>query len=242
MNTRIPTLAFLTLALLAPQTGAQDQAQPATKTAKPKVTINFSGGTLAEFLEEVRKSAKGTNILAAASTNQVEVPPLVVTNAGVLEILMSVANITSDAPDRLVRVDGSGTMYSVTVLSNQSRVGRTASQEDNRPELKSWSLVGLTSQPANLPEGAHLSMPAKTILTAIETALAMMDTEQTAKPKIRYHEDSGLLFLLGTRDQLSVVGDTLGNIRQTLLESRSDAMRAAPRRAAGQSPPRSKAK
>lgn len=242
MNTRIPTLAFLTLALLAPQTGAQTPVQPATKTAPSKVTIDFSGGTLAEFLEEVRKAAKGTNILAAANTNEVAVPALVVTNADVLGTLLSVANISSKSPTQVVRVDGSGTMFSVTVQDQRSRVAGQHVEKADHTSLRSWSLVGLTSRPSNLPEDARLSMPAKTILTAIETALAMMDTDQKVKPKIRYHEDSGLLFLLGTNEQLSAVDDTIGNIIRTLLEVRRDAMRANPRGAAGQSTPAGKAK
>ena len=165
-----------------------------------------------------------------------------VTNADVFETLLSVANITSDAPNRVVRVDGSGSMFSVTVQDRRPGVAGQRAEKPDQTSLRSWSLVVLTTQPTNLPKDARLSMPAKTILTAIETALAMMETDQKVKPKIRYHEDSGLLFLLGTKEQLNVVDDTIGNIGSTLNQIRGDAYRASPRRAAGQSTPADKAK
>jgi hypothetical protein len=80
---------------------------------------------------------------------------------------------------------------------------------------------------APVTEGSDPYLSMETVLTAVDTGLAVA-AEQSAldaggageKAIVRYHEDSGLLFVAGTHTQLKVVEEVIGNLERQAAEAR----------------------
>jgi len=70
-----------------------------------------------------------------------------------------------------------------------------------------------------LTRGTGDTLKTQTILMAIDTGLAIEGVGSRAK--IKYHEDSGLLFVRGTSEHLRLVTSVLDELRRDVQPSRS---------------------
>jgi hypothetical protein len=190
------------------------------------VTVSFSGGTLADFVAAVRGAGNGLNILAPSEASKVgPLPAITLVNAPVSSALEAVTTIVDRSRfDVVVHTMRNGppnqTVYSVRVSVAPSAEPRPLEPR----QVKVFSLRGLTDSPGKKAEGTML--PTQTVLTAIDTGLALA-TEEGDTPVLKYHTDSGLLFVRGTAAQLAVVAQTLEQLHNDLLHLQAAAAAAA---------------
>jgi len=232
----LPLLAGFCLAQGSGASGQEKAAQEkgaeaiAAKGPGVQVSLSFAGGTMAQFVAAVRKAEPKVNIVVSDSVAAVAVPALEVSDAELGQLLESVCEASSSVGDTgmLLRCGGQklrsadrATVYSIT--------GRWNNRASLDPvETIVLSLNRLTSDdPLNDIKGIEID----TILSAIE-ASSHFDEEG---PKMRYHKDSGLLFLHGSVRQLKRARDVLvtleedQDVRVRLAEQLKRQLRAAGR-------------
>jgi hypothetical protein len=212
-------LATLTTIALA----AQD---PLDARAEPAVSVAFPGGTLSAFVAEVRKADKSINIVVSALADDVEVPALALQSATVYSALRAVGQIVPQDFHVNVEVQPpgpSGTpVYAVAVRPMQQPATAAAFTPLTKV-VQVFSLRQLTDRVPGDPQDVAV-VPPKTILTAIDTGLGIDGGKDDAT--IRYHEDSGLLFVQGTPEQTNLVSEVLRSMIRDLEMRRQAAQQA----------------
>jgi len=222
MSNSTATLAILALTMFATHSPAQDDPKPQEGgTGRPRpqveqrVNVDFKGGTLAELLDQIRK-ASDANILSSADANNVLLPTVTLKDALVGEALEGIATIASNRAWQVnARREGLG-VYSLRVIYTSAGNGSSPAQ---KPRLRVYSMADLTTQPAHLPAEANVAMSPATVLTAIETCLAVLGSGQS-KPTIRYHEDANLLFIYGMPSQIEAAEQTMQSLEQNVRHRR----------------------
>ena len=99
----------------------------------------------------------------------------------------------------------------------------------NQDQLRVFSLRGLITAPADQPDS--MVMNVDTVLTAIDTGLGVSEER---KATIRFHKDSGLIFVRGTNMQVELVRGILGQLENDVQSHRASQMRAKQMKAARQ--------
>lgn len=228
MRHSIP-LICLTLCATVPGTvtwgPGQDapQSQPRVET----ISVDFSGGTLADFVAAVRAAGAGINIVVSPRAADVVLPPMKLQQTRVFAALEAVGRIV--APEYAVEVGhsehdpGSKPIYSLTVRHLVKRT-RTQSGKPHK-EVRVFSIRTLTQKLPGDPDVPGLVTKPETILTAIETGIEAGGEGERAR--IRYHADSGLLFVFGTAAQTSLVGEILRSMTNDCSQIRRSALQAS---------------
>ncbi len=231
--TKLPFLAILsTVAVLGSEALAQEskQATPANIAADPVVSLDFTGGSLADFAAALRKAGNDINIVMPEIAAKVELPALTLSKATVESALRSIGAITSE--DTRVRVETlrsvKGTpVYAVSVqIRNRRSTGGgpvttqmpAPNQEASPLRVSVFSLKFLTDTVPGDSEADGLTMKPETILTAIDTGLGVR--VGGSKPEFKYHEDSGLLFTQGNARQIGLVQNIIQSMESDIRRLR----------------------
>ncbi len=221
---RISGLLLLSSFLLpAQEAGGDPSPHKAPRPMGAVVTASFRGGTLADFVAVVRAAEPRANIVVATVAATAKVPPMEVRGAG-LDQLLNGACAVAEA-EFVVRVNefrGDGEpVYSIVAmpqgpLGPQGQVQSTPSKPEESTAV--FSLNRLTEPDPRL---GTPGLPAETILSAMEAG----NGDEPKQPVLRFHRQSGLLFVRGNRTQIALVKDLLSNLERDLDERRR---RAAP--------------
>lgn len=215
MNTK--SIVLLLLAPLALSTeSVVAQSVPDAAVAKPVVgpavvSLNFAGGTLAEFVDAVRKDQSRANIVLATQARDAQVPAIVLKSAGLEQALEGACMAAAaDYDVRVKEFRGFGEpVYSITAVQRPaSRQGAPRRALATAIEQVVFSTSSLTIE----REKGMKPLEVATILSTIELAMA---DEQKA-PRIRFHEDSGLLLVRGSRAQTGVAEQVLRTLEKDL--------------------------
>lgn len=193
-------------------------AAPAAIAQQDDETLRFPGGTLAEFAAALRQNAAAhgdaVNVVLPDTAKSVQLPAIELTHASVGDALRAVATIL--AP--VVRLD---------IEEQHSRPDRLpvcavrVLPLDGKKAPSPPRIVRVVSLASVIPNDAlpdlH-AVPAETVLTAIETALTIQGETEA---EIRFHEDSKLLFVQGTVDQVTMVEQVVGQLERDVRQIRS---------------------
>jgi hypothetical protein len=222
------------LAIPAQEAGTANSQAPGTQT----ISIDFRGGSLEQFVDAICRAGKNINILLSSAGSKINLPPMKLHNAGVEAALQAAGQIVTSDYRIQVRPYHSGVgepVYSVAVQEISQVVTQAGFAPSSR-QVRVFSLKVITEPipAAGDAPGSHIKV--ETVLTAIDTGLSVLSTER-ADPaaKVRFHVDSGLLFVEGNAAQLSLVEQVLSNLTNDVrrMQIEAAAARTAPATKAG---------
>ncbi|MCK5942729.1 MAG: hypothetical protein KAI24_12205 [Planctomycetes bacterium] len=219
MTTRLAA-AFLLIPMALPMTLSATlcaQADPAATVPSHRgpqpivVSFAFEGGTMKQFVAAIRKDQPKANIVLATRASSAVVPPMVLRDAGVEQALEG-ACMAAEADFRVnvKEFRGAGQpVYSIYAIANQGRAGAAVS--GHRPGDLHQRVLTLNDLTAERMSGMK-PMKVETVLSAIELAMG----DEDSPPRIRFHEDSGLLLVRGSYQQIEVVEQTIQTLGRDL--------------------------
>lgn len=215
MNTKLTALLLLApLALSTVSAVAQDvPSSVAQRRAAPTavtVSLKFAGGTMAEFVAAVREDQSKANIVLATQARNAQVPAMVLKSAGLEQALEGACMAAAaDYDVRVKEFRGTGEpVYSIVAQKRHSNTAEQVLPADHDSQQWVSSLNELTSERVS----GIKAMDVATILSAIELALS----DEKKAPSLRFHKDSGLLLVRGSREQISVVDLVLGTLSRDM--------------------------
>jgi hypothetical protein len=184
--------------------------------ADPEIVFAFRGGPIEAFVAEWRAflGDEAPNILVRDSALGLPVPAFSLRACGSSMIAL---RTVSELVEWKMELETPGPI--LESASDVLVVGVRASRSTpERQRVLTASLRELVRFEEGAP--ASLSIPAETVLTAIQTALEL-ETVEGDEPVMRYHEESQLLFVRGRPDLLQ----TVEGVRVTLLGDLEQARR-----------------
>ncbi|MFI4917785.1 MAG: hypothetical protein ACIAS6_14930 [Phycisphaerales bacterium JB060] len=217
------------------RTQPQTQRSQASSGARPAeqphlITIDFEGGTLADLVDALKAASpqRPVNILYSSEAANIPIPPFEVADAELRSTLQSLAYTSAGSPTTLSA--GRTVRWEIAPVGD----GVYAVTLDNTPQYISTPrgrmLVGQTDRITAVHSITELTtgagaMSADDVLSAIQAALEIQGADQDTK--IRYHEETGLVFARVTHDQGGVIEQTLKNLERS-MEARSERERREP--------------
>lgn len=212
----IGAACLLGLGAAAPASGQQGSAFGPTGT----FGVEFRGGSIQEFVESLREASGEVpvNVIVSGTTDGLDLPPIVLEQVNVLNAVKSLEHLNVEPYhiDITATNESPTGVLSIAVyerLSQQASPGRSRSQ---RPEPK-LEVISLTE----LLEGNGVDdggSDAATLLTAIDTALAMAGETQSAE--LKFHPDSRLLIISGSERQTGLVKNLIGEVHDDVIRRR----------------------
>lgn len=223
------TRALAALLFLVPTIAAQPVTEAAPRRVDtPTLDVKFKGGTLMDLVELLRLQNDLINIVAPELAARVPVPPMQLHSVTAEAALRAAATVVDKPFDLNVQPIVEKTGGSVLALRVQERTTRTAATtmglvDADETRVEVFSLRAITKALPNEPDG--IVHQTKTVLTAIDTGLGFVHA--ATKPSIKFHEDSGLLFVSATSEQIGVVSSVLNQLERSVAAARAEAARAA---------------
>ncbi len=226
---QIAALALAVLALSCPGgaclaqvqlPGGQPTADRAAQwRSSPAIDLDFRGGSAAEFIEAVRKAADSkVNIVTMPHVEEVEIPPMKLRHVEVVAALNLLdGESVQTAPGRFVELDvrtispsfdEGGLLIKVDAKVNEAR----NYQGPQRSNI--WSVADLIAN----------GMTADNITTAVSAALELLGPE-SAKAQVRFHKETSLLLARAAGEQIEIINNVIGELRQSSAQQRSQSMR-----------------
>ncbi|CAG1008315.1 hypothetical protein PHYC_03549 [Phycisphaerales bacterium] len=233
-----PTLAALVLAAagsmaaLPPaalaQTGSPTEI---TERQPPLITIDFKGGTVAEYVAALRKSAGEEPVNVVLSKEAADVPLSTISlrlvsldnavqaispAAGLANGEFLIQRIKPMAPPN----SNAAAVYSVDYIRRERVVQTVSGRIFGDPQIQVFSLKPLT-EPSPEDGGPTVTEHAETILTAIQTALDLDASTEAPRPDVKFHRESGLLIVRAIPAQLRAVEGCLERMRDDVDRRRA---------------------
>lgn len=230
----LAVLSLLSLCLPA-QEPVPPEPTPARRAARAEpvgVTLTFPGGSLAAFVQAVRRAVPNANIVMATRAAEAMVPPMELRDAGLEQALDSACMIAEGPVD--VRVKDSGgfgqAVYTILAAERKVRDSRSSGAGAQATYQKVFTLNQLT-----MSRGQGLGVEPLRV-ESILSALELVTTVDGNSPLLRFHQESGLLLVRGTVEQLDNASEALAVMANDL-----DTREARARRYGGASAPTSPA-
>jgi len=176
------------------------------------VNIAFAGGTVGEYVAALRSAAAETpiNVAFTGGVEELAMPPVSFRGVQLDTAIRSIANLAAPRGGR-VRVLGSGDQqppgFGVGAPMFVVSLERPREADGAETITRVMSLAALTAPRADPASG----LTADVALSAVEAAL-QADRAAGTPADIRFHKDSGLLFVTGTRGQCILIEEVLARL------------------------------
>lgn len=176
------------------------------------ISLDFPGGKLSEYVAAIRKAAGSTavNVSCAAAAENLEMPAVSFREVQIETAIRAI--------DRLQPVKANERLYVSEVVPEQ-RAGLMAVRagapvfvvmhETSRSRVASESKDRVIS--LNRLIGGKEPIAAEVVLSAVETALGNKADDRTG-PELKFHRDSGLLFVSGTAEQCGLAAEVVDTL------------------------------
>ncbi len=209
------TLALIHVAVLSPifaQTQFLGLAQQ-----RATVSIDFPGGSLTEFLSQLAAEIESRpdlicNIVTSnpEGAQRVAVPEISLKHVSIEGILNVVSSVADSSQFQVMAqsIEESSDNSTFVVQVSPSPVKRPP--ERRLEVLSVQELVGDAKGENQDEREDRLA----TVLTAIDTALELQYPEEQKKTLVRFHSDSGLLFVSGRQDQIELIRTVIIRIEE----------------------------
>lgn len=221
---RAPIKRFAAAALMATAlaavavttTSAQPQQQdrngfvPPNEQYKSKyvIDLDFKGGTLREYVNAIQKKAASTNVLIDPLAERFPVPSVQFRSVDVASAMELLDHRAGEVDGRGVRID----VRTIDPPNTLSEPVYAVHAETFSPRKLRDELTMVIS----VKDLLDADYTADDILTAVETALNLVDDGVTAQ--VRFHKETGLLIARGPEEQVSAVVDVTAQLRQAAHE------------------------
>ncbi len=189
------------------------------------VSLSFPGGTLEECIAALKEASEEgkANILIRGEADAIPVGPVELRDVPLANVLRLLSGEYQVGPSQYsVSMQeypgnpGQPLAYSIEVKSR----GTASPFASSATEILVLSLKEITTAlPGDPPEAV---VPAETILTAVETALAVAEGE-TAAARVQYHAESGLLVMAGNEQALATANQVVEAIARDVRTRRDRA-------------------
>ncbi|MBS0189417.1 MAG: hypothetical protein JSS51_15240 [Planctomycetes bacterium] len=223
-NTAVPPAANS-----APETPAQRPAStlPPDDTL---ITLDFKGGTIGEYVNAIRAAAgsKPVNVLYNENTAAIPMYPVRLTSASVWSALGAVERNTTTDDGRTLNVrvgkpstPPAGGVPTYSIYSEKSSHSSLPFDNlDQRQEMIVLSLNPLVGLPGVSKEDQGPRFDSKSVLSAVESAVALVTSQDVSPPIIKYHEASGLLFVKGNAAQQRAAKEVIARMQDDVERGR----------------------
>jgi hypothetical protein len=239
------TMRALTAAVLAGVVGVAGFARPApgqdehrmpgaAQPEQPKapdlvVTVDFPGGTVGQYIDALKKAAgrQAVNVVTSRAATEVPIGPISLREVSVFTALSAIS--TAAGRDTIWNVKPLAAPMSKAIegyaleFAPQQPGPRMVVPSDT--SIQVFSLRDLIEPLPGDPPGVPLTKPPEVVLTAVKASLDLLG-DRAAQPDMKFHEDSGLLIIHGTGEQIGAVSQALSQMRDD-VRRRRDAARAS---------------
>lgn len=195
------------------QTGGNQQAEDKL------VSLDFPGGTLGEFVQHLQRAAGIVNVLLVDDARAWPVPPIRVSKVQVAQALKAVEQATWTEDGKIDLRPSNGRGEPIWTIRVERRTKKAPPPDE---QVLVVSLTELTQPAPGDPADAPVTLRPETVLTAIEAG----SKDFVGVPELRFHRESGLLFVKGDVQQLSLVREVMGNLERDVSTRRNRAAQA----------------
>lgn len=223
MNSSIRLALFLSLVAglslgTTFQLGAQDSTvesavpQNAGVPVQPPFyfDVNFQGGSVEAYismLKDIAEKNRGgdVNVILDENVKDVVLPHISFNHVPLDAAIQVLERIRFD--DARINISNTKSIYVVSAQHSQNVPQRTATPPKRNPETVVFSVREILSQTEE-----------EDLLSAIEIGLNLDGKESSALMKL--HQETGLLFVKGSRDQLRLISDIVEQLAAPVREAR----------------------
>lgn len=189
---------FVVTNLAANARANQDSAMPQVQL----VNVEFSGGTVADYVRSIREALPGANVVMTPDAEFVELEPVALTDVDMNSAMELLDGLLAELPDRTIELSMQQyasihgmPVYVVSARSSNRGYGRGG---NSRPMPKAmsgvWSVSSLLQR----------DIEAQDIATAIDTALSLFGDDYPPAV-VRFHPESGLVLARGSVEQHNAI-------------------------------------
>lgn len=192
------------------QTNASSGAPQKRAEEPPRLSVRFTGGTVAEYVRSLREASPLANIVVSPEASGVVLPEIILHEVDLSTAASAVESIEDlgDGRYRAVTVRPFGPLGNAFRINSEGGSRRT-DRGQPAPSASAWSLSSLVAS----------GYSADQILAAIQVGQAMFDEPAT----IKYHEPTKLLVARASNEQLALISQTLAQLRQNQPSSDAEA-------------------
>ena len=194
----LSTILLAAMAISAPAAAQSEHAD-----AVQAIDLKFPGGSVAEYIEAIRRAAEYLNVVVMPEVAQVRMQPVELKRVDPTAAVRLLHGLRQERPEGAIvlTVDAiPGELFRSTVYT-VSAVPEVRGRKRTATDSEFWSLQEILE--AETPPGNP-----EDVLTAVETALDMF--EEVGKPaEVRFHRETGLLMLHAHPDQIEAVDDVI---------------------------------
>lgn len=230
----LATIAAITLAAAphapaAARTAGDDPPEPRseghatperTEPRTPIVDINFRGGTLSEFVEAIQAAAhpEPFNVMIPREAADIPMPPVAMRQVSAEAAIRTAAFGRQSGTDEMITIvevsrgitDGAPVFAVNFRRFTSGQRGQAPAQTEPPVEttVEVFSLSELIRPELIRPlpdDSAGVTIKPETILSAIESAVAISGEREAEAATIRFHEESGMLLVRGTHQQVFAI-------------------------------------
>lgn len=216
------SLAVLFLAAsltsISPNAGAQQPVD--APSANAAMTLDFPGGTAAEYIASLRRANPNANIVVLGELARVRMAPVQLKNVDVLSALSVLDQIPQSQGSFEAKIE----VHNVASSQDVPDVYTVTAHIHERGPSPGQMQTSVISMADVLGE----SLKAADALTAIQTALELIGAE-SEPAQIKFHEETGLLIARGTPEQIETIRQVNSQLRERAgtLEMRAQNAQAA---------------
>ncbi len=216
-----------------PPTDPSAQLPPGA-SSQPLVSVEFPNGTVAQYIAALKKANPDTpiNIVASDRAAKQTLGSISLKNVPVsvaafsIRVAASTGTMIWDIADIDQRVPVLGDVPVISRFFTNHAYQVDCQSAARRPD--DVVVQALSLQAIVLSEDAKVADAASAVaLTAIQTGLALRDPENPDAAELKFHPDSGLLFVRGTRDEVQLVSQIVSRLRDDATSRRDAAERRA---------------
>jgi hypothetical protein len=201
-------IVFLSIAVTCPllaQEGPPPQ-EPKTSPLTQKIDVDFPGGTINEFLKTIKVANDIIpNVIVSKEAGQVVLPAIRLSSVTVSDA-MNGLKLMREIDQNEIRVSEGPNVITIHAYPS------------GRPHSVSTQVFTVESLLSNASDGANYTID--DIVTAITTAWKMNPEERSAE--IKYHNETKLLLVVGSKNQLDTVQDVLRRLEEALRARKGD--------------------